>query len=163
RKRPLLHSMVNEGDRFLSQITRHQTPSSCPDRPPVACRCSTRVRGRFVHPPTRKQPMTAPQFKQLRRAYGFDELANVPGQTTLNPELVEMGLTIGDHELDIPFLASAMDAVVDPSFAIEMHRHGGLASLNLEGIWTRYDDPTPILQEVASASRDESTKILQSA
>jgi len=107
--------------------------------------------------------MTAPQFKQLRRAYGFDEVAIAPGEHTINPELVEMGLEIGEHKFAIPFLASAMDAVVDPSFAIEMHRHGGLATLNLEGIWTRYDDPTSLLQEVAAASRDESTKILQSA
>lgn len=107
--------------------------------------------------------MTAPQFKQLRRAYGFDEVAIVPGDLTINPELVETGLDIGGFHFNIPFLASAMDAVVDPTFAIEMHKCGGLATLNLEGIWTRFDDPTPILQEVASASRDESTGILQSA
>lgn len=107
--------------------------------------------------------MTAPQFKQLRRAYGFDEVAIVPGEFTINPELVEMGLDIGEHHFDIPVLASAMDAVVDPGFAIEMYKCGGLATLNVEGIWSRYDDPAAILQEVASASRDESTAILQSA
>ncbi len=58
--------------------------------------------------------MTAPQFKQLRRAYGFDEVAIVPGDVTINPELVELGLDIGPHHFDIPVLASAMDAVVDP-------------------------------------------------
>ncbi|MGK2966380.1 MAG: GuaB3 family IMP dehydrogenase-related protein [Tepidiformaceae bacterium] len=107
--------------------------------------------------------MTAPQFKQLRRAYGFDEVAIVPGDVTINPELTEVGLDIGNHHFDIPFMASAMDAVVDPSFAIEMHKAGGLAVLNLEGVWTRYDDPSSILQEVAAASRDEATAILQSA
>lgn len=107
--------------------------------------------------------MTAPQFKQLRRAYGFDEVAIVPGEVSLNPELVELGLDVGDHHFDIPFMASAMDAVVDPSFAIEMHQCGGLATLNLEGVWARYDDPDSLLQEVASASRDESTSILQNA
>ena len=107
--------------------------------------------------------MTAPQFKQLRRAYGFDEVAIVPGDVTLNPELVELGMDIGEYYFDIPFLASAMDAVVDPSFAIEMHRCGGLATLNLEGVWARYEDPGSILQEVASANRDESTALLQAA
>ncbi|HET7738244.1 MAG TPA: GuaB3 family IMP dehydrogenase-related protein [Tepidiformaceae bacterium] len=107
--------------------------------------------------------MTAPQFKQLRRAYGFDEVAIVPGDVTINPELTEVGLDIGNHHFDIPFMASAMDAVVDPSFAIEMHKAGGLAVLNLEGVWTRYDDPSSILQEVAAASRDEATAILQAA
>jgi IMP dehydrogenase len=107
--------------------------------------------------------MTAPQFKQLRRAYGFDEVAIVPGDVTLNPELVELGMDIGEYHFDIPFLASAMDAVVDPSFAIEMHRCGGLATLNLEGVWARYEDPGSILQEVASANRDESTALLQAA
>ncbi|NUQ55265.1 MAG: GuaB3 family IMP dehydrogenase-related protein [Dehalococcoidia bacterium] len=107
--------------------------------------------------------MSVPQFKQLRRAYGFDEVAIVPGDVTINPELVELGLDIGPHRFSIPFVASAMDAVVDPNFAIEMHRAGGLAVLNLEGVWTRYDDPGTILQEVAAASRDEATAILQNA
>ncbi|MBI5947192.1 MAG: GuaB3 family IMP dehydrogenase-related protein [Chloroflexi bacterium] len=107
--------------------------------------------------------MTVPQFKQLRRAYGFDEVAIVPGEFTINPELVELGLDIGQHHFAIPFLASAMDAVVDPQFAIEMHRAGGLAVVNLEGVWTRYDDPAGMLQEVAAASRDEATTILQQA
>jgi IMP dehydrogenase len=106
--------------------------------------------------------VTVPQFKQLRRAYGFDEVAIVPGDVTVNPELVELGLDIGPHHFDIPFLASAMDAVVDSRFAAEMHRAGGLAVLNLEGVWTRYDDPTGLLDEVASATREEATALLQS-
>jgi IMP dehydrogenase len=104
-----------------------------------------------------------PRFKELRRAYGFDEVAIVPGEVTINPELVQMGLEIGPHRFAIPFLASAMDAVVDPTFAVAMHEAGGLAVLNLEGVWTRYDDPRPILQEVAAASRDEATILLQKA
>jgi IMP dehydrogenase len=102
-------------------------------------------------------------FKQLRRAYGFDEVAIVPGAVTINPELTELGLDIGRHHFAIPFVASAMDAVVDPSFAIAMHRTGGLAVLNLEGVWTKYDDPGAILQEVASVNRDEATALLQHA
>ena len=104
-----------------------------------------------------------PKFKQLRRAYGFDDVAIVPGEVTINPELVEMGLEIGPHRFTIPFLASAMDAVVDPTFAVAMHKAGGLAVLNLEGVWTKYDDPRPMLEEVASASRNEATAILQTA
>lgn len=115
------------------------------------------------HVPLQEAPMTAPQFKQLRRAYGFDEVAIVPGEVTVNPELVKIGLDIGPFHFDVPFLASAMDAVVDPTFAIAMHRAGGLAVLNLEGVWTRYDDPRGMLKEVASASRDEATAILQAA
>ena len=111
--------------------------------------------------PQADQP--APTFKQLRRAYGFDEVAIVPGTVTINPELTELGLDIGPHHFAIPFLASAMDAVVDPSFAIAMHKAGGLAVLNLEGVWTKYDDPGSILQEVASVSRDEATALLQHA
>lgn len=104
-----------------------------------------------------------PQFKQLRRAYGFDEVAIVPGEFTINPELTNLGLEIGPYHFDVPFLASAMDAVVDPRFAIEMHKAGGLAVLNLEGVWTRYDDPRSMLEQVASASRTEATHILQDA
>ncbi|MEP6870484.1 MAG: GuaB3 family IMP dehydrogenase-related protein, partial [Anaerolineaceae bacterium] len=96
-------------------------------------------------------------------AYGFDDVAIVPGELTINPELVEMGLEIGPHRFTIPFLASAMDAVVDPTFAVAMHKAGGLAVLNLEGVWTKYDDPRPMLEEVASASRNEATAILQTA
>ena len=107
--------------------------------------------------------MTVPRFKQLRHAYGFDDVAIVPGEVTINPELVEIGLDIGDFHFPIPFMASAMDAVVDPLFAQAMHDHGGLAVLNLEGVWTRFDDPRPMLDEVASASRDEATAILQAA
>jgi IMP dehydrogenase len=113
------------------------------------------------HAPLDDNP--TPQFKQLRRAYGFDEVAIVPGDVTINPELVEMGLQIGPHAFTIPFLASAMDAVVDPTFAVAMHKAGGLAVLNLEGVWTKYDDPRPMLEEVASASRNEATAILQTA
>jgi IMP dehydrogenase len=82
---------------------------------------------------------------------------------TVNPELTQLGLDIGPYHFDVPFLASAMDAVVDPRFAIEMHRAGGLAVLNLEGVWTRYDDPGAMLEQVASASRVEATAILQEA
>ena len=107
--------------------------------------------------------MTGHNLKELHHAYGFDDVAIVPGDVTLNPELVKIGLNLGDHHFEIPFLAAAMDAVVDPAFAIEMHKVGGLAVLNIEGVWSRFDDPEPILQEVASGNREESTAILQKA
>ena len=107
--------------------------------------------------------MAGLNLKELHHAYGYDDVAIVPGDVTLNPELVKIGLDLGDHHFEIPFLAAAMDAVVDPAFAIEMHNVGGLAVLNIEGVWSRFDDPEPILQEVASGNREESTAILQKA
>jgi IMP dehydrogenase len=115
------------------------------------------------HAPLQSTGIPVPQFKELRRAYGFDEVAIVPGEVTINPELVELGLDIGPHHFSVPFLASAMDAVVDPTFAVAMHRAGGLGVLNVEGVWCRYDDPHSILQEVASVNREEATLILQRA
>lgn len=107
--------------------------------------------------------MTAPHFKQLRHAYGFDDVAIVPGEVTVNPELVELGLEIGSFRFAIPVIAAAMDAVVDPRFAREMHAMGGLAVLNLEGVWSRFEEPSAVLEQVASVSREESTSILQKA
>ena len=72
------------------------------------------------------------QVKELRRAYGFDEVAIAPGDVTTNPEQSDIRLAIGPYEFSIPVLASAMDAVVDPSFAGHMARAGGLAVMNLE-------------------------------
>lgn len=99
--------------------------------------------------------------RKARRAYGFDEIALVPGEVTVNPDEVDITLKIGDEKFDIPFLASAMDGVVDPKFAIAMGKLGGLAVLNLEGIYTRYDDYESILQDIASATPDEATKLVQ--
>ena len=105
--------------------------------------------------------MGAPFFKEIRRAYGFDEVAIVPGQVTINPDMASTQMTIGDHAFDIPVLASAMDAVVSPSFASLMHKKGGLGVLNLEGIYTRYQNPYTTLEEIASAPQAEVTALLQ--
>ena len=105
--------------------------------------------------------MTEPEFKSLRRAYGFDEVAIVPGQTTINPEQTDVGLDIGQHHFKIPIIASAMDAVTDVNTAIEMSRLGGLAVLHLEGIQTRYDNPGEVLAEIASTPQAEVTALLQ--
>ena len=105
--------------------------------------------------------MGVPFFKDLRRAYGFDEVAIVPGQVTVNPDMTSTQMAIGQHVLDIPILASSMDAVVSPSFASLMHRKGGLGVLNLEGVYTRYPDPYVVLEEIASAPLREVTSLLQ--
>ncbi len=95
--------------------------------------------------------------RKARRAYGFDEIALVPGDMTINPDEVDIKMTIGKQKFEIPFLASAMDGVVDPKFAIAMGKLGGLAVLNLEGIYTRYDDCESILQEISEADREKAT------
>ncbi|HLD49567.1 MAG TPA: GuaB3 family IMP dehydrogenase-related protein, partial [bacterium] len=99
--------------------------------------------------------------RKARRAYGFDEIALVPGQVTLNPDEVDISLKIGSQTFGIPFLASAMDGVVDPKFAIAMGKLGGLAVLNLEGIYTRYENYESILEDIARATPEEATKLVQ--
>ncbi len=99
--------------------------------------------------------------RKARRAYGFDEIALVPGEITLNPDEVDISLKIGNQKFEIPFLASAMDGVVDPKFAAAMGKLGGLAVLNLEGIYTRYEDYESILEDIAKATPDEATKLVQ--
>lgn len=105
--------------------------------------------------------MAAPQFKQLRRSYGFDEVAIVPGDVTINPEQTSTDFKIEDVAFSIPIIASAMDAVTDVNFAALMGQLGGLAVLNLEGIQTRYDHPEEILAEIAQVSDAEITSLLQ--
>ena len=90
------------------------------------------------------------QRKELRNAYGYDDVAIVPGEKTINPEIVDISTSIAGLDLDVPILASAMDAVVDPYFAIQLGRRGGLAVLNLEGLQCRFDDPDEILDRVAA-------------
>ena len=105
--------------------------------------------------------MTRPQQNQLRHAYGFDEVAIVPGNTTINPDQTNIDFTIGDLKFAMPIIAAAMDAVTDVDFAIAMSQLGGLAVLNLEGIQTRYDNPREILAEIAQAPDEEVTSLLQ--
>ncbi len=101
------------------------------------------------------------RVKQLRRSYGFDEVAIVPGDVTINPEQTNIDFKIGDFTFSIPILAAAMDAVVDVNFAIQLSKLGGLAVLHLEGVQTRYDNPEEVLAEIAQASDDEVTPLLQ--
>ncbi len=105
--------------------------------------------------------MSHPRFKEMERTYGFDEVALVPGDVTINPDQTDIRFTIGNFEFSIPILASAMDAVVDPALAIKFGKLGGLAVLNLEGIQTRYENPKEILNQIAQAPETEVTSLLQ--
>ncbi len=98
---------------------------------------------------------------RLRPAYGFDDVALVPGALTIDPEDVDVSWQIGAHRFALPVLASAMDGVVDPAFAIALGRLGGLAVLNLDGLQTRYDDPSEPLAQIAEAPAERATELLQ--
>jgi IMP dehydrogenase len=99
-----------------------------------------------------EQPATRQESpSRLRRAYGFEEIALVPGAVTADPAEVDLSVEIGGRRLEIPFIAAAMDAVADADFAVRMTRHGGLAVVNLEGLYTRYEDAAPIIERVAAA------------
>jgi IMP dehydrogenase len=105
--------------------------------------------------------MTTPQYKQLRQTYGFDEVAIVPGDVTVNPDQTKIDFKIGKINFNIPVVASAMDGVTDVKFAIAMSKLGGLAVLNLEGVQTRYENPAEVLQEIANATPDDVTALMQ--
>ena len=100
-------------------------------------------------------------FKELERSYGFDDVAIVPGEVTINPDMTSTKMTIGDQTFDIPVLASAMDGAVSPSFATLMHEMGGLGVLNAEGLYTRYEDPYSVLEEITSMPQSEVTEHIQ--
>lgn len=99
--------------------------------------------------------------KTARRAYGIDEIALVPGPRTLDPSLADTRWTIGGIEREIPIIASAMDGVVDVQMAVLLSKLGALGVLNLEGIQTRYEDPNPILDRIASVGKDEFVSLMQ--
>ncbi|MGK7930703.1 MAG: GuaB3 family IMP dehydrogenase-related protein [Microcystaceae cyanobacterium] len=99
--------------------------------------------------------------KTARRAYGIDEIALVPGGRTLDPSLADTRWTIGGIERTIPILASAMDGVVDTKMAVHLSELGAVGVLNLEGIQTRYEDPNPILDRIASVGNTEFVSLMQ--
>jgi IMP dehydrogenase len=107
--------------------------------------------------------MATSKSKQLRRAYGFDEVAIVPGDETINPDQTNTDFRIEDLTFSIPIIASAMDAVTDVNFAILMSKLGGLAVLHLEGVQTRYEQPREILSAITQATDAEITPLLQKA
>jgi IMP dehydrogenase len=105
--------------------------------------------------------MPHPTFKEMERAYGFDEVALVPGDVTINPDQTNIDFTVKNYTLSIPILASAMDAIVGPTFAIKFNKLGGLAVLNLEGVQTRYENPDEVLNQIAQTPEKEVTSLLQ--
>jgi IMP dehydrogenase len=99
--------------------------------------------------------------KKGRRAYGFDDIAIVPSRRTRDPDDIDITWTLGPYRFELPLLASAMDGVVSPQVAGIIGNLGGLAVLNLEGIWTRYEDPDAELARIAELPKDEATAEMQ--
>ena len=100
-------------------------------------------------------------YKSGRQAYGFDDIAIVPSRRTRDPEDVDISWQIDAYRFELPLLASAMDGVVSPSTAIEIGRLGGAGVLNLEGLWTRYEDPMPLFDEIRELDDDKATARMQ--
>jgi len=99
--------------------------------------------------------------KSGRRAYGFDDIAIVPSRRTRDPEDVDISWEIDAFRFELPVMGAAMDGVVSPATAIEMGRLGGVGVLNLEGLWTRYEDPEPLYDEIAALPEDKATLRMQ--
>ena len=99
--------------------------------------------------------------KTGRRAYGLDDIAIVPSRRTRDPDDIDLSWEIDAFRFDLPLMASAMDGAVSPATAVRIGRLGGLAVLNLEGLWTRYDDPEPLFEEIASMPADRATERMQ--
>jgi IMP dehydrogenase len=96
--------------------------------------------------------------KSGRRAYGFDDIAIVPSRRTRDPEDVSLAWDIDAYRFELPLMASPMDGVVSPDVAVALGRLGGLGVLDLEGLWTRYDDPEPLLQEISELPADRAVE-----
>jgi IMP dehydrogenase len=99
--------------------------------------------------------------KRARRAYSFDDIAIVPSRRTRDPEEVSVAWQIDAYRFELPIMAAPMDSVVSPETAIALGKLGGLGVLNLEGLWTRYDDPTELLAEVAALDTDAAVARMQ--
>ena len=99
--------------------------------------------------------------KTVRRAYGIDEIALVPGGRTVDPEVTDTRWTLGGIEREIPIIASAMDGVVDVDMAVRLSDLGALGVLNLEGVQTRYEDPNTVLDRIAAIGKDDFVPLMQ--
>ncbi len=97
----------------------------------------------------------------VRRAYGIDEIALVPGGRTVDPGVTDCSWTLGGIRREIPIIASAMDGVVDVAMCVELSRQGALGVLNLEGVQCRYDDPNPVLDRIAAVDKDAFVPLMQ--
>jgi IMP dehydrogenase len=99
--------------------------------------------------------------KSARQAYGFDDIAIVPSRRTRDPDDVDISWSFGGFQFRLPMLGSAMDSAISPATAVEIGRHGGLGVLNLEGLWSRYDDPEPYFDEIAELPAEKATRRMQ--
>src|SRR5580693_9029701 len=99
--------------------------------------------------------------KSARRAYGIEDIAIQPSRRTRDREDVDLSWQFDAFRFSLPLMVAAMDAVVSPTSAVEIARLGGLAVLNLEGLWARYEDPEPLLAEIATLDPQQSTPRLQ--
>ncbi|GBE21218.1 MAG TPA: GuaB3 family IMP dehydrogenase-related protein [Actinobacteria bacterium] len=99
--------------------------------------------------------------KSGRQAYGFDDIAIVPSRRTRDPEDVDISWQFDAFNFDLPMLGSAMDSAISPATAKEISRLGGLGVLNLEGLWTRHEDPMPLFEEIATLSSSTATRRMQ--
>src|ERR1043165_4375963 len=99
--------------------------------------------------------------KKGRRAYGFDDIAIVPSRRTRDPDDIDITWTLGDYRFELPLLASAMDGVVSPRPAGTIGKLGGLAVLNLEGVFSRYEDAEDQLERIATFSKEDATREMQ--
>ena len=99
--------------------------------------------------------------KRGRRAYAFDDIAIVPSRRTRDPGEVSIAWQIDAYRFELPVLAAPMDSVMSPATAIALGEYGGLGVLNLEGLWTRYDDPTDLLEEVTTLTGPDAVRRMQ--
>ena len=99
--------------------------------------------------------------KTGRRAYGFDDIAIVPSRRTRDPDDVDVSWQIDAFQFTLPMMGSAMDSAISPATAIEIGRLGGLGVLNLEGLWTRYEDPESCFEEIAALPAENATRRMQ--
>ena len=99
--------------------------------------------------------------KAGRRAWGFDDIAIVPSRRTRDPEDVDLSWEIDAFTFDLPLMASGMDSAVSPNTAVAIGKFGGVGVLNLEGLWTRYEDPMPVYEEIASLPDEKATRRMQ--
>ena len=105
--------------------------------------------------------MSISAYRELRPAYGFDDVAIVPGSVTVNPELTNVRFALGEFTFEMPILAAALDSVSDPRFAVEMGQRGSLAVMNLEGLQCRYEEPSAAIAEITQANQGESASVIQ--
>ncbi len=99
--------------------------------------------------------------KKGRRAYGFDDIAIVPSRRTRDPDDIDISWDLGPYRFELPLVASAMDGVVSPDTAVLVNQLGGLGVLNLEGIWTRFENAEERLEQIAAAPKHEATRLMQ--